>query len=146
MILKKQIIGDEVKCLVESSNIIATSYNTLTEHLKITFKGGTQYMYSNVYRLIYEGFENATSQGSYFNQFIKQIPAIKMESEIDINNLIESFNIPGDELYQELRELMYNTSVDITDINGLTKKIIVDLINRLRDIEDLKFPDPELND
>jgi alpha-mannosidase len=72
MILKRVEKENEVKCLIESSNILASTYNKGTKDLTLTFKNGTQYKYPNVKNTDYTRFETAESQGKVFNSHIKQ--------------------------------------------------------------------------
>jgi hypothetical protein len=130
MILKKRENDKEITCLIESSNIIGSIYNFETETLTIIFKRGATYSYKNVYRLVYEGFESAQSQGKYFNQFIKSIPAT-LEESTNIDSFKEYFNLIGDTEFQELRTMMYNISVDITSIDKFSIDLINDFKNKL---------------
>lgn len=55
-----------------SSNIHSFSYDEDTKTLKITFiKGGREYEYYGVPRMIYDGMVLAPSRGKYFHQFIR---------------------------------------------------------------------------
>lgn len=55
-----------------SSNIHSFSYDEETKILKITFiKGGREYEYFGVPRMVYEGMILAPSRGKYFHQFIR---------------------------------------------------------------------------
>jgi hypothetical protein len=72
MILKRQENEELIDAIYESSNILASSYNTKTNDLEIIFKAGTKYKYSNVSKSDYMRFEIAESQGSVFNKYIKK--------------------------------------------------------------------------
>jgi len=136
MILKKRENDKEITCLIESSNIIGSIYNLQTETLTLIFNRGATYTYQNVYRIVYEGFETAQSQGKYFNQFIKSIPATKGDVT-NIDTFKEYFNLIGDSVFQELRSTMYNVSVDITSIDNFSIKIIDTLLERLLEVKKL---------
>ena len=88
-IIKKELIDEnKVKCIVKSSNILETLYNAETKDLSITFKNGRQYRYSGVLKEIYSGFESAESKGKYFNQYIKQLPTVRLDN-VDVTELLK---------------------------------------------------------
>ena len=59
---------------VESSNIEAIGYLKESKILKVTFKGGSSYIYKNVEELQLKNIQNAKSIGRYFNDNIKAFP------------------------------------------------------------------------
>ena len=87
MLLKKQIKENLTKVLYDSSNILASTYDTTTHDLIIIFKTGTQYRYGNVSTSDYTRFEIAESQGIVFNTHIKKYTSEKLES-VDITQIL----------------------------------------------------------
>lgn len=87
MLLKKQIKENLTKVLYDSSNILASTYDTTTNDLTIIFKSGTQYKYSNVSTSDYMRFETADSQGVVFNTHIKKYPTEKLEA-VDVTQIL----------------------------------------------------------
>ena len=87
MLLKKQIKENLTKVLYDSSNILASTYDTTTHDLIIIFKAGTQYRYGNVSTSDYTRFEIAESQGIVFNTHIKKYTSEKLES-VDITQIL----------------------------------------------------------
>jgi hypothetical protein len=71
MILKRQEKGTIIKAMYDSSNILASIYNTETNDLTLIFSKGTQYKYPKVSLTDYTRFEIAESQGKVFNTHIK---------------------------------------------------------------------------
>lgn len=57
--------------LLESSNLEAASYNTITNELDIQFKGGSIYRYSDVPESVYQDLLDADSHGKFFHTNIK---------------------------------------------------------------------------
>lgn len=57
--------------MIESSHIDKAIYDFTTKSLKIKFRSGTVYEYSNVEPTVYESFIHADSQGKFFNENIK---------------------------------------------------------------------------
>ena len=62
-----------------STMIASQSYNPETQELTVTFQSGHTYKYYSVPQDVANGFDNATSMGSYFLQNIKHLPFIKEE-------------------------------------------------------------------
>jgi KTSC domain-containing protein len=56
---------------INSSAINAIGYDENSNHLRIEFSHGNTYDYYNVPKEIFEGLLNASSAGSYYNQYIK---------------------------------------------------------------------------
>ncbi|KKM47412.1 hypothetical protein LCGC14_1558600 [marine sediment metagenome] len=56
---------------VESSNIAQIGYDTATQELRVRFKSGTEYSYTNVPGTIYADFIDADSKGKFLNENIK---------------------------------------------------------------------------
>lgn len=71
MILKKQEKDNIIKAMYDSSNVLASIYDTNTNDLILIFNKGNQYKYSNVSVTDYTRFEIAESQGKVFNTHIK---------------------------------------------------------------------------
>lgn len=79
MILEKNEVVDTnnkkyIECIYDSSNIGKTIYFVDNEKLYIFFKRGHGYSFINVDKDLYEEFENAESQGRFFNKNIKNNP------------------------------------------------------------------------
>jgi len=55
---------------VVSSNILAAGYDKDKRELKITFKSGATYIYSNVPMALYEGIFTSESAGKFVQQYI----------------------------------------------------------------------------
>lgn len=104
MILEKNLIEDKdnkkyIECVFDSSNIAKTIYFEHVEKFYIFFKRGHGYSYINVDKELYEEFENAESQGKFFNQKIKNNPVHQhkyefklFETELkEVETLIESY-------------------------------------------------------
>ena len=58
---------------VESSTIDSTGYDSKNKILRIKFTSGAIYDYYGVPEKIAEGLLNASSKGSFFNEYIKDI-------------------------------------------------------------------------
>jgi hypothetical protein len=86
-IIKKEIIGSDIKCLIGSTNIIESNYNTSTLDLLITFNSGRVYKYKNIVPEVYNKFETAESHGKFFHGFLKTLPAVRM-GDVDPTPLI----------------------------------------------------------
>lgn len=56
---------------VESSNVAAVGYELSTETLRVEFKSGAIYDYSDVPELVHKQLVGAPSVGSFFNSTIK---------------------------------------------------------------------------
>lgn len=75
-----------VETIFNSSNILMSIYFPKTSTLFISFNNGHTYQYDNVTKEIYDEFENAESQGKYFNTKIrnkKEFPYIRKYSLYD---------------------------------------------------------------
>jgi KTSC domain len=57
---------------VQSSTIASVGYEEETSTLEVGFNNGTIYQYFGVPKHIYEGLMNASSKGSYLNQYVKR--------------------------------------------------------------------------
>ena len=89
MLLNKHIDKESIENLYESSNILASRYNTISQKLAIIFKGGRQYLYHDVKRTDYNEFENANSQGKILNSKIKNYKSEKIEGIVDTTPILE---------------------------------------------------------
>ena len=88
MLLKREVNGNIIKCLFDSSNVVASTYNKDTSNLEIIFKSGQKYLYHNVSYTNYFEFEIADSQGIAFNQTIKGHVNEKLD-KIDPTKILE---------------------------------------------------------
>ena len=48
MLLNRHVDKESIESIYESSNILASRYNTISQKLAIIFKGGRQYLYHDV--------------------------------------------------------------------------------------------------
>jgi hypothetical protein len=87
MILKKQEKDGIIKAMYNSSNVVASIYNSNNNDLEIIFKSGSKYRYTGVSKSDYMRFEIADSQGKVFESYIKKYPTTKLEN-VDIKNLL----------------------------------------------------------
>ena len=92
MILKRQEKDTIIKALYDSSNVLASTYDTESCDLTIIFKSGTQYKYSNVSKSDYMRFEIAESQGKVFNTHIKKYAFEKLDNFTNVNLLVEELD------------------------------------------------------
>lgn len=58
---------------VTSSNLKSVGYDSLTQIMRIKFHSQEMYQYSNIPASVYFGLMQASSKGSYFAQYIKDI-------------------------------------------------------------------------
>lgn len=59
-----------------SRAIINEEYNPQRMDLKVTFENGKEYIYTPVSESFYNMFTNARSEGKFFNDYIKNNPAL----------------------------------------------------------------------
>lgn len=123
MILKRKEKNNIVKAIYESSNIVASTYDTNTEDLVLIFKSGTQYRYSNVSKSDYMRFEIAESQGKVFNTHIKKYVFEKLE------------NFDPSELLVEVEKLSNQEKTAVIDAKRK------EVINRLSYVHNLSQKD-----
>lgn len=82
--LRKRIEKENlVKCIYESSTILASTYNNENKDLTVIFNNGGSYTYANVKGSDYLRFEADESQGKILNSHIKQYEFIKNE-KVDV--------------------------------------------------------------
>jgi hypothetical protein len=93
MLLNKHIDKESIENIYESSNILASRYNTISQKLAIIFKGGRQYLYHDVKRNDYNEFESAISQGKVLNSTIKKYKSDKVEDIVDTTPILEQIDI-----------------------------------------------------
>lgn len=78
MLINKKITTDKdgsyIEAIFDSSNILKTIYFPHRNKLFIHFRRGHTYSYTNVTEEIYDEFEKAESQGTYFSDEIKNNP------------------------------------------------------------------------
>ena len=92
MLLKRVEKEGKIKSIFESSNILASTYDTETKDLILIFKKGGQYRYPQVKMTDYTRFETADSQGVIFNSHIKKYSFVKMDA-IDPTKIVESIEL-----------------------------------------------------
>lgn len=66
----KQYKGADIIAEYDSSNVRGAKYNINEKTLQITFGSGAVYEYTEVPHEVFSAFDNAESQGKYFNQNI----------------------------------------------------------------------------
>ncbi len=91
-IIKKEVVDSKIQCLIKSSNILETVYDTATKDLIITFNGGRVYQYKNVDPKVYQQFELSESHGKSFHQIFKTLPSTRLK-DIDPNSLLTQLSI-----------------------------------------------------
>lgn len=57
--------------MASSSAIDGYGYSAINQILDVEFDAGGVYRYSNVTQSTFDGLKNASSQGGYFNEFIR---------------------------------------------------------------------------
>lgn len=57
---------------VQSSNLLSVGYDANSKTLEIEFRNGSIYQYFDVPEAIYLALMNATSQGKFFHQFVRE--------------------------------------------------------------------------
>jgi hypothetical protein len=101
MILQKKEINEFIESVYDSSNLYKSIYNTKKNELFIFFKRGGVYVYGPVSNELFEGLQNAESQGKYFHAVLKKSNEINYskaftlheEEKNDLENLIESLRV-----------------------------------------------------
>jgi len=93
MILNKHIQDHNIENIYDSSHILASKYNTISQKLAIIFKNGTQYLYHDVKLTDYQLFESSDSQGKVINSTIKNYKTEKIEGKVDITLLLEQIEL-----------------------------------------------------
>ena len=68
---EKDNIIEYVESVFNSSNVLKSTYFIEQQRLYIAFNRGNTYSYEGITNEMYELFENAESQGQYFNKNIK---------------------------------------------------------------------------
>jgi hypothetical protein len=69
-IKSERIIGSKIINEIDSSMLVRTEYDTITNNLIVIFPGEVCYEYNNVPWSIYTKFRMSESQGSFFNKEI----------------------------------------------------------------------------
>ena len=133
MILKRVEKDDKIKGIYESSNILASSYETSTKDLTIIFKRGVSYTYKNVDKTDFFRFETADSQGQILNSYIKKYQSTKNES-VDVDKILKEIeNLKNEEIFSFQSELISHMKsiVDIYDKVNSVKNSDIDTLNNL---------------
>jgi hypothetical protein len=114
MLIKRIEKDGIIKALYESSNVMASTYNTSNSSLVIVFGTGVGYKYDDVSAVDYAKFELADSQGKIFNKHIKQhtynvigeydLEALKKEMKATKADEIAKINRELKEFAQEIAE------------------------------------------
>lgn len=91
--VKKRIEKDGlVKCIFESTNILASTYDKANSNLTVIFGNGGSYTYTGVKGTDYLRFETDESQGKAITAYIKQYPFIKNE-KVNVEPIKEQLDI-----------------------------------------------------
>lgn len=95
-IIKKLISESVIETMYDSSNILASKYDTANKTLIVIFKNGGQYQYQGVSYTDYYNLENSESQGSVFNSSIrKNYPNFQKLESINVEEYINNMNSRG---------------------------------------------------
>jgi len=146
MILKRREKNNEIKAIYDSSNIIASIFNTEPNELQLIFKSGIKYKYPNVSKSDYMRLETADSQGVIFNTHIKKYIFEKL-GNVDISKILdEGKSIREQEFEVELnakKERMFKTMKGIVllidgerpfdDVLDKLKTEIDEYVNKLKE-------------
>jgi KTSC domain len=64
---------------LESSSLAAAAYDARRQTLQLDFRDGTRYLYSGIVPRLYRELLCASSQGSFFNRYIRNVsPYVKI--------------------------------------------------------------------
>lgn len=91
-IIKKDVTGTTIRCLINSTNIIESKYDTVSKDFVLTFRSGRVYKYKNVDARLYNQFELSESHGKSFHQLFKTIPQTRL-GDIDPTALLTEMTI-----------------------------------------------------
>ena len=97
MLLKRNETTDIVEVVYDSSNILSSTFNKLTNELQIVFGKGDTYSYESVNPTDYLRFELAESQGKVFNSHIKKYPFKKTITIDPITLITEAAKLRAEE-------------------------------------------------
>lgn len=92
MLISKQVERSIIQSLYDSSNVIASQYNTETRNLVVIFDKGGQYLYEGVSHDDFMRFESSDSQGKSLNTHIKKYSSRKL-GEIDTTPIKEDIKL-----------------------------------------------------
>lgn len=92
MVLNKHEENGTIENLYDSSNILASKYDTNSKKLAIIFSNGRQYLYHDVNRSDYDIFESAESQGKMLHSTIKKYKVERVDDVTDTNIIVEQIN------------------------------------------------------
>jgi len=95
MLLKETILGNTNVAHYNSSNILKSIFDTSNNNLKLYFKSGLIYEYSNVNPADYVRFKTNESQGKIFHKLIKTKP----------NKMIGNYQLK--EVISEIKDILY---------------------------------------
>jgi hypothetical protein len=93
MILNRHLDKESIESLYDSSNILASRYNTISKKLAIIFKGGRQYLYHDVNKTDYDVFEQSESQGKILNSVIKKYKFERIKEVVDVTPINEQITL-----------------------------------------------------
>jgi len=71
-IISEQISGHTISVIIQSSNLKAASYDTISKVLTTTFNNGSIYEYYDVPWELFTKFRMSESQGKHFNTNISK--------------------------------------------------------------------------
>lgn len=84
MILNKFEQDGKIENIYDSSNVLATKYDTKQRKLAVIFGSGQQYLYHDVTFEDYKKFESDESQGKAIHKYIKKYKSEKSEGIVDV--------------------------------------------------------------
>ena len=135
MILEKLTEDGLIKATYQSSNIIASVFDTLTQDLYIKFKGDKYYKYPNVKITDYTRFETDESQGKTFIKYIKPYP-FQLLSQAEVGDLFVMI-IEPDIVPEEVGENASELDKKQNDPKAMSTQALKDYINYMaRMLED----------
>lgn len=89
MIVNKYINEGVIENLYDSTNVMASKYDSNQKKLAVIFGSGLQYVYHGVTLEDYQKFEDSDSQGSAIHKYIKKYKSEKSPDKVDVNIIKE---------------------------------------------------------
>ena len=130
MILKRVETDVKIKAIYESSNILASTYESSKKDLTIIFRRGASYTYKNVDKTDYFRFETADSQGEVLNKYIKKYDAVKNDA-VDVKKIEdEILNLREEEINKYKGEVVVYLK-DIVETWNQSGKLKSDDLDRI---------------
>tara|TARA_R110000796_G_scaffold11198_5_gene37376 strand:+ start:3757 stop:4185 length:429 start_codon:yes stop_codon:yes gene_type:complete len=130
MIVQRTEQDGVINTIYESSNILASAYDTNKKELTITFKNGGQYAYLDVPQTNFTRFETADSQGKIFNTHIKEHKFVKLD-KVDTKPILEEVNKVKAAELASFEALMIGQMSEMVDYYNDSTKFSSILMERL---------------